>query len=419
MRVFAQKTSLPQSSVSATHANLRLQPKLTLNTPGDIWEREADRVAEQVTKLNQLELRHAGRCAVESGMSHQAAAERLQIKSVHSNEITEIEVPPSVEEVLRSPGQPLDSTTRAFMEPRFGHDFSSVRVHRDERAANAAALIDARAFTAGRDIVFGAGEYAPDTQIGRMLLAHELAHVTQQVGNTIQRQGGAGGTQTSSAPAAQSWKAQIADWITGGAEQAHNVYNFFAGYMAQHPSLAALVNLEVDLASAAAGALIDTNPNTLGWVNLTNMWLFELGPTPIYFGANARTTKELQMQDGVGQVRALASAAAKKGNLSPVKQVWTYGQQAFYDGLKQGNLATSFLGSYNTKAFLTAGPNNTVILDLEVENVTSWESGTRLRKAATPGGSHQGIIPNRSRGGAGLHLGGNMTQYWNWSETLK
>lgn len=88
--------------------------------------------------------------------------------------------PPIVHDVLRSPGRPLDPATRAFMEPRFGHDFGGVRVHSDARAAASARSIDARAYTVGRDVVFGAGQYATGTAEGRSLLAHELAHVVQQ-----------------------------------------------------------------------------------------------------------------------------------------------------------------------------------------------------------------------------------------------
>ena len=89
-------------------------------------------------------------------------------------------VPPVVREVLGSPGRPLDAQTRAFMEPRFGHDFGQVRVHTDERAAESARAVNAHAYTVGRDVVFGAGRYSPGTQEGRRLLAHELAHVVQQ-----------------------------------------------------------------------------------------------------------------------------------------------------------------------------------------------------------------------------------------------
>jgi hypothetical protein len=90
------------------------------------------------------------------------------------------EIPPIVNEVLNSPGQPLDPATRAFMEPRFGHDFGNVRVHIDEKAADSARFVHAHAYTAGRDVVFGADEFAPATQQGRELIAHELAHTVQQ-----------------------------------------------------------------------------------------------------------------------------------------------------------------------------------------------------------------------------------------------
>ncbi|HEX6369712.1 MAG TPA: DUF4157 domain-containing protein [Longimicrobium sp.] len=88
--------------------------------------------------------------------------------------------PPGVHEVLRSGGEPLPADTRSFMESRFAHDFSAVRVHTGARAAETAREMDARAFTVGRDVVFGPGEYAPHTPSGRHLLAHELAHTIQQ-----------------------------------------------------------------------------------------------------------------------------------------------------------------------------------------------------------------------------------------------
>ena len=87
---------------------------------------------------------------------------------------------PIVHEVLRSPGQPLDLATRAFMEPRFRHDFSKVRVHADAKAAESARAVNARAFTIGGDVVFDEGQYAPGTLEGQRLLAHELTHAVQQ-----------------------------------------------------------------------------------------------------------------------------------------------------------------------------------------------------------------------------------------------
>ncbi|HWW75426.1 MAG TPA: DUF4157 domain-containing protein, partial [Pyrinomonadaceae bacterium] len=90
--------------------------------------------------------------------------------------------PAVVGEVLNSPGSPLDAGTRSLIEPRFGHDFSRVRVHSDARAAESAEAVGAAAYTVGRDIAFGPGRYAPGTAEGRRLLAHELTHVLQQAG---------------------------------------------------------------------------------------------------------------------------------------------------------------------------------------------------------------------------------------------
>lgn len=90
------------------------------------------------------------------------------------------QVPEIVHEVLGSPGQPLEPSVRAALEPRFGHDFSRVRVHTGSRAAESARAVSARAYTVGSHVVFAQGQYAPHRAAGRGLLAHELAHVVQQ-----------------------------------------------------------------------------------------------------------------------------------------------------------------------------------------------------------------------------------------------
>jgi hypothetical protein len=90
-----------------------------------------------------------------------------------------MEAPPIVHDVLSSPGQPLDAGTRSFFEPRFGHDFSRVRVHADSKATQSAEAVHALAYTVGPSMVFAAGQYAPQSEGGRRLLAHELAHVVQ------------------------------------------------------------------------------------------------------------------------------------------------------------------------------------------------------------------------------------------------
>lgn len=90
------------------------------------------------------------------------------------------EAPPIVHEVLRSPGEPLDRETRAFMEPRFGHDFSRVRIHTDSRAAESARAVSAQAYAVGTNVVFDRDQYMPAAAPGRRLIAHELTHVVQQ-----------------------------------------------------------------------------------------------------------------------------------------------------------------------------------------------------------------------------------------------
>jgi len=99
---------------------------------------------------------------------------------VESEGLSPAQVPALVREVIAAPGQPLDTAARSVMESRLGHDFSGVRVHTDARAAVAARAINARAYTAGHNVVFGAGQYSPGTATGQNLLAHELTHVTQQ-----------------------------------------------------------------------------------------------------------------------------------------------------------------------------------------------------------------------------------------------
>jgi hypothetical protein len=91
-------------------------------------------------------------------------------------------VPPVVHEVLRSAGQPLDASTRAFMEPRFGRDLQHVRIHDDAKASVSAKAVSALAYTVGPNVVFAEGQYRPTSQEGRRLLAHELAHTVQQSG---------------------------------------------------------------------------------------------------------------------------------------------------------------------------------------------------------------------------------------------
>jgi hypothetical protein len=124
------------------------------------------------------------KCACDGAPSVEGTCEEcrrkpLQRKSVERRR-PEGALPPLVDNVLATPGSPLDRRTRAFMEPRFGHDFGDVRVHTDYDAGAAARAVDARAFTVGADVVFAHGQYDPSSFDGKVLLAHELTHVLQQ-----------------------------------------------------------------------------------------------------------------------------------------------------------------------------------------------------------------------------------------------
>ncbi len=167
-------------------ATLRLQTKLTVNAPGDAYEQEADRVSEKVMRMSEPRLQRACACGATCGGCRKERPgeehKRLQTKRVGPTDSGQTAAPPVVHEVLASPGQLIDASTRAFMEPRFGHDLGHVRVHTDERAAESARAVNALAYTVGSDIVFDRGQYAPGTQTGRRLLAHELSHVEQQSG---------------------------------------------------------------------------------------------------------------------------------------------------------------------------------------------------------------------------------------------
>jgi Domain of unknown function (DUF4157) len=147
---------------------LGLQTKLKVNEPGDIYEREADRIADQVL-------------ATPAPHAVRAVPPRIQRFSGQSNGQADA-APASVDQALASPGRSLEPPLRQDMERRFGHDFSRVRVHSGAAAEQSAQDVNANAYTVGHDIVFGAGWFAPGTYEGRRLIAHELTHVVQQSG---------------------------------------------------------------------------------------------------------------------------------------------------------------------------------------------------------------------------------------------
>jgi hypothetical protein len=159
-----------------------LQPKLVVGAVDDPLEHEADRVADQVIRMpgsppgiSAAAVQVSRKCAACEEKEHTV----LQAKREGSAGVSG-DIPSVVHDVLRSPGQPLDSASLTFFEPRFQYDFSGVRVHADTKAAASAQAVGALAYAVGRHVVFDTDRYAPLTAAGRTLLAHELTHVVQQ-----------------------------------------------------------------------------------------------------------------------------------------------------------------------------------------------------------------------------------------------
>lgn len=168
-----------------------VQRKLTIGKANDPFEREADRVANEVMQMSdERRIANLNR-AVAGGQSIQRQCacgggcdkckkKRISLKRATAGTHESGEIPSSVHEVLRSSGQPLDAGTRAFMEPRFGYDFGDVRVHTNSAAARSAGEMRALAFTVGNHIAFAPHQYVPGSPKTNRLVAHELAHVVQQ-----------------------------------------------------------------------------------------------------------------------------------------------------------------------------------------------------------------------------------------------
>jgi outer membrane protein OmpA-like peptidoglycan-associated protein len=173
---------------------ITIQSKLAVNSPGDIYEQEADQLAEQSLQMSeplQSPCACGGGCSKCQTHAHLHKQQHLQAKQVASSAAGQTVAPPSVHEVLASPGHPLEESTRAFFEPRFGQDLSHVRIHTGKQATESALAVGAMAYTVGNGIVFEGERYSPHTRAGQQLLAHELVHTLQQA------KGSATGTEVS------------------------------------------------------------------------------------------------------------------------------------------------------------------------------------------------------------------------------
>jgi hypothetical protein len=202
MRLFASGEQPSSRALAPVPLPWPIQAKLEIGAVHDPLEREADQVADRIMRMldpasvsssasddvvqrtctsctdeeEQTVRRMCQSCSEEEETTHDTRSRQEAGRAA----LDGTAAPAIVREAVRSPGRPLDPATRAFFEPRFGHDLSRVRIHSDARAAAAAQAVNARAYTVGTDVVFGAAQFAPHTTRGRTLLAHELTHVVQQ-----------------------------------------------------------------------------------------------------------------------------------------------------------------------------------------------------------------------------------------------
>jgi len=198
----------------AVHPGRFIQTKLAVNTPGDEYEQEADAVAEKVMNMSQpaaetVTIKPATSTQNKTEVSNEKEPEEekeekeeyteekqsitgksRKLISAASSDENQLQRKPSgntanivsgnVQQVIQSQGKPLDQSTRSFMESRFGFDFGKVQIHNDSLAYQSAKDINALAYTHRHHIAFGEGQYQPQTESGKRLLAHELTHVVQQ-----------------------------------------------------------------------------------------------------------------------------------------------------------------------------------------------------------------------------------------------
>jgi hypothetical protein len=144
-----------------------IQRKLTVGASNDVYEKEADDMANKIIGDTPGQLKFT-------------SANQLQKKESNADPVS---APPIVQDALSSSsGRSMDEDTRSYMESRFNYDFSNVRIQDNELAAKSANSINALAYTSGNNIVFNSGQYNPGSDPGKRLLAHELTHVVQQNG---------------------------------------------------------------------------------------------------------------------------------------------------------------------------------------------------------------------------------------------
>ncbi|HSI71286.1 MAG TPA: DUF4157 domain-containing protein, partial [Gillisia sp.] len=204
----SQKTGLNKSSgMDFNWKNIAIQPKLKINQPGDKYEQEADAMADKVMRMpepststevsftknisniqrkcahcqeeDEIKLQRKGKtfqhtnCVIQKKCT-KCTEEDTELQRKECDNSLASDINSTVQQTLQSTGQPLDNSTRSFMEQRFMYDFSKVQIHNNALASQSSKIINAHAYTHGNHIVFGAGQFQPKSESGKRLLAHEL-----------------------------------------------------------------------------------------------------------------------------------------------------------------------------------------------------------------------------------------------------
>ena len=174
-------------NANAFFSRAAVQPKLSINSPGDVYEQEADAMADKVMRMKTPSSQSFFKPAP-SSVQRKCQHCEDEDKMLHRKENSSAETRGNASlnnyvNSLGASGQSLSAASRQFFEPRFGHDFSNVKIHNDGVAAKSAQSINALAYTTGNNIVFNQGQYAPNSESGQRLMAHELTHVVQQGGS--------------------------------------------------------------------------------------------------------------------------------------------------------------------------------------------------------------------------------------------
>lgn len=418
-----QRTATPKITPPAVRA------KLTIGEVGDRLEQEANYVADRVMRMSETTA-SASACP----SCQDAGEESLQRQPIEEEEeeVIQTEVGPNgvlqcqpieeeeedlqakaasgsapsisahteglIQRVRQSPAQPLPDTIRRFMEPRFGTDFSQVRIHTDASSAHVARAVNARAFTVGRDIVFGHGQYAPDSNEGKRLLAHELTHTLQQAG----RSRGRNGIRVSRTSALRIARAGVCGRSTAPSHTAGLIETQFKwrGYRFWRSRFIRAAH----------------------WRRLLDDWFFERGSRVQRFSGLAdRRNRDIALNPGFALLynrwargfRGSVSKSRVRGNT--IQWRYEYNPYSAAGGRPAYTSATHFLGTYtaklNASGSASGGRRN---YNVSIYNCSGWVSGTRLPSFIGRRLGLTSFYENHPRGAGPTtpSVGGDMEQYY-------